>query len=77
MISKSYGKPYANWLHLCAACSYAIGADRRNSVDEAVLKPILTRFTDAVDCLFLGQKISDEHVSSGDESSGSKKDAFE
>jgi OTT_1508-like deaminase len=71
MTSGSHGKPYANWALPGAACSYAIGADGRSSVDEAVLKAIWTRLTDALAWLFPGQKrISDEHVSSGDESSG-------
>ena len=56
-----------------AAYSYAIGTDGKNSVDEVVLKAVLTRLTDA---LFSGQRrISDEHVSSGDESSSSEQGA--
>ena len=71
MTSGSHGKPYANWALPGAACSYAIGADGRSSVDEAVLKASWIRLTDALAWLFPGQKrISDEHVSSGDESSG-------
>ena len=42
-----------------------------SSVDEAVLKAVSTRLTDTLDWLFPGRKrISDEHVSSEDESSG-------
>ena len=78
MTSGSHGKPYANWALPGAACSYAIGADGRSSVDEAVLKAVLTRLTDALDWLFPGQKrIFDEHVSSGDEGSGSEQDESE
>jgi len=69
MTSGSHSKPYATWA-LPAACSYAIRADGRSSVDEAVLKAVSARLTDALDWLFPGQKrISDEHVSTGDESS--------
>ena len=71
MTSGSHGRPYANWALPGAACSYAIGADGRSSVDEAVFKAIWTRLTDALALLFPGQKrISDDHFSSGDESSG-------
>ena len=73
MTSGSHGKPYANWALPGAACSYAIGADGKSSVDELVLKAVLTRLTDALDWLFPGQKkISDEYISSGDESSGTE-----
>jgi hypothetical protein len=78
MTSGSHGKPYANWALPGAACSYAIGADGRSLVDEAVLEAVLTRLPDALDRLFPGQKrISDEHVSSGDESSGDEQGASE
>ena len=78
MTSGSHGKPYANWALPGAACSYAIGANGRSSVNEAVLKAVLTRFTDVLDWLFPGQKrISDEHVSSGDESYGGEQVASE
>ena len=71
MTSGSHGKPYANWALPGAACSYAIGADGRSSVDDAVLEAVLTRLVDALDWLFPGQRrISDGYVSSGDESSG-------
>ncbi|KAF5374108.1 hypothetical protein D9615_008811 [Tricholomella constricta] len=70
MTSGSHGKPYANWALPGAACSYAIGADGRSSVDDAVLELVSTRLTDALDWLFPGQKrISDEHALNGDESS--------
>ena len=46
------------------------------SIDEAVLKADLARFTDALDWFFPRQKrISDEHISSGDESSGGQQGA--
>jgi hypothetical protein len=70
MTSGSHGKPYANWALPGAACSYAIQADGRSSVDKEVLRGVSTRLTDVLDWLLPGQKrISDEHVSSGDESS--------
>ena len=70
MTSGSHGKPYANWALPGAACSYAIGADGRSSVDDDVLEAVLTRLVDGLDWLFPGQRrISDEFVSSGDESS--------
>jgi hypothetical protein len=78
MISGSHGKPYANWALPGTACSYAIAADGRSSVDKAVLKAVSARLTDALDCLFPGQKrISDEHVSSGDENSDGEQTASE
>ena len=47
------------------------GADGRSSVDVAVLKAIWTRLTDTLALFFPGQKkISDNHFSSRDESSG-------
>ena len=71
MTSGSHGKPYANWTLPSVVCLYAIGTDGRSSVDEAVFKAIWTRLTDALALLFPGQKrISDDHFSSGDESSG-------
>ena len=76
IISGSHGKPYANWALSGAAYSYGIGADGKSSVDEVVWKAVLTRLTDALDWLFPGQRrISDEHVSSGDESSSSEQGA--
>ena len=73
MTSGAHGKPYVNWALPGAACSYAIGADGRSSVDELVLKAVLMLLTDALDWLFPGQKrISDEHISSGDENSGTE-----
>jgi len=67
MTSGSHGKPYANWALPGAACSYAIQADGRSSVDDAVLKAVSIRLTGALD-FFPGQKrVSDDHVSSGDE----------
>lgn len=70
MTSGSHGKPYANWALLGAASLYAIGADGRSSVDDAVLKGVSTRLRDTLDWLFPGKKrISDEHVLSGDDSS--------
>jgi hypothetical protein len=78
MTSGSHGKPYANWALPGAACSYAIQADGRSSVDDAVLEAVSIRLTDALDWLFPGQRrISDEHVSSGDESSDSDQGAPE
>ncbi|KAM6491131.1 hypothetical protein JOM56_013370 [Amanita muscaria] len=78
MTSGSHGKPYANWALPGAACSYAIQADGRSSVDKAVLKPVSTRLTDALDWLFPGQKrISDEYVLNGDESSDSEQGELE
>ena len=56
MTSKSHGKPYANWVLPGAACSYAIGADGKSSVDEAVLKAIWIRLTDVLAWLFPDQK---------------------
>lgn len=78
MTSRSHGKPYTNWALPGAACSYAIQADGRSSVDKAVLKPVSTRLTDALDWLFPGQKrISDEHVSNGYESPDSEQEEFQ
>ena len=57
MTSGSHGKPYANWALSGAACSYAIGADGRSSVDEVVLKAIWTRLTDALALFFPGQNM--------------------
>ncbi|KAM6491130.1 hypothetical protein JOM56_013369 [Amanita muscaria] len=72
MTSGSHGKPYANWALPGAACSYAIRADGRSSVDKAVLDPVSMRLTDTLDWLSSGQKrISDEYVSSGDDSESS------
>ena len=68
--SGSHGKPYANWALPGAACPYAIEADGRSSIDKAVLEAVRMRLVDTLDWLFPGKKrLSDEHVSSGDESS--------
>jgi hypothetical protein len=78
MKSGSHSKPYANWALPGTACSYSIAADGRSSVDKAVLNAVSARLTDALDWLFPGQKrISDEHVSSGDESSDGEQAASE
>jgi hypothetical protein len=70
MTSGSHGKPNANWALPGDACSYAIEADGRSSIDKAVLEAVGIRLVDTLDWLFPSQKrISDEHVSGGDESS--------
>ena len=48
-------KPYANWALLGAACSYAIGADERSSIDKAVLKTVGIKLEDRLDRLFPGR----------------------
>ena len=70
MTSGSHGKPHANWALPGAACPYAIEADGRSSIDNAVLEAVGMRLVDTLDWLFPGQKRTlDEQVSSGDESS--------
>lgn len=70
MTSGSYGKPYANWALPGAVCPYAIERRSSSSIDKAVLEleAIGIWLVDTLGWLFPGQKrISDEHVSRGDE----------
>ncbi|THH03284.1 hypothetical protein EW146_g10473 [Bondarzewia mesenterica] len=65
--SGSHGKPYATWALPGDAARYGT-----SDVDAAVLHGVSVRLTDTLAWLFPGQKkISDEHVSSGDDSSDS------
>ena len=77
MTSGSHGKPYANWALLGAACSYAIGADERSSIDKAVLiGAVGIRLEDTLDWLFPGQRrILDEYqISRWQEDEPTKRD---
>ncbi|THH16633.1 hypothetical protein EW146_g4031 [Bondarzewia mesenterica] len=69
--SRSHGKPYANFGLPGAACEHAMGQDGRSAVDGAVLRGVSIWLKDSLAWLFPGQRrISDEYVSSSDESSG-------
>ena len=73
MTSGSHGKPYATWALPGAACVHAIRPDGKSAVDAVVLDSVVTRLTDTLAWLFPAQRrTSDEHVSSGDETSSSE-----
>jgi hypothetical protein len=74
MTSGTHGKPYANWALPGTACSYAVQRNGESSVDNAVINLVNLRVEAHLAWLFPGsRRTSDEHVSSGDESSEDEK----